>query len=205
MGDTSVKQSYLRVPVKSVPQGRLGLWILIAGELVIFGGFIACYLLYRLRFPEWGEQAKHTNTFFGALNTFVLLFSSFSVVKAHEAANKRDLGKITMWMLITIVCGLLFLVNKTIEYSHEIAEGFTLTSPALLAAGNNTGSLFWSFYYGMTGLHGLHVLAGMVTLFIIWLDARKGNNLHRVELGGMYWHMVDLIWIFLFPLLYLVR
>lgn len=197
--------SYLRVPVKSVPQGRLGLWILIAGELVIFGGLIACYLLYRFRFPEWGAQAEHTNVFFGALNTFVLLFSSFAIVKAHEAANRLDRGKMTLWMLITIVCALLFIVNKSIEYSHEISAGFTLTSPKLLAAGNHTGSLFWSFYYAMTGLHALHVLVGMIALTIILIDARKGNNLHRVELGGLYWHMVDIIWIFLFPLLYLIR
>ena len=196
--------NYLHTPVKAVPQGRLGLWILIAGELVIFGGLIACYLLYRLRFPEWGLQAQHTNVFIGALNTFVLLFSSFCIVKAHEAANRREFNTMTKWMLTTIFCGLFFLVNKVIEYSQEIGHGYTLTSPELSST-DPTGSLFWSFYYGMTGLHGLHVLAGMVALTIIMISARKGKNVHRVELGGLYWHMVDIIWIFLFPLLYLAR
>lgn len=199
------KDQTLSIPVNAIPQGRLAMWILIAGELMIFGGLIACYLLYRLRFPEWGEQAAHTSTFFGALNTVVLLSSSFTIVKAHEAAVKKDLKKITMWMSISILGGLLFLINKSIEYTTEIGHGFTFSSPELQESGNNIGSLFWSFYYTMTGLHGLHVLIGMVIMFVIMMQARKGKNLHRVELAGMYWHMVDLIWIFLFPLLYIAK
>lgn len=195
----------LSVSPNEVPQGRLGMWILISGELMIFGGLIACYLLYRLRFPEWGEQAAHTSTFFGALNTVVLLTSSFTIVKAHEAAIKKDLGKITLWMSVSILGGLMFLINKSIEYTTEISHGFTFSSPQLQESGNYIGSLFWSFYYTMTGLHGLHVLVGMIIMFVIMLQARKGQNLHRVELAGMYWHMVDLIWIFLFPLLYIAK
>ena len=198
-------QTQLSLPISVVPQGRLGLWILIAGELVIFGGLIACYLLNRLRYPEWAEQAAHTSTFFGALNTFVLLSSSFTIVKAHEAANKKNLKKVSLYMLLTIAGGLLFLVNKSIEYTHEIGHGFTMSSPVLQAKGNYVGSLFWSFYYLMTGLHGTHVLVGMVIMTVIWTQARKGKNLHRVELAGLYWHMVDLIWIFLFPLLYIAK
>lgn len=199
------KQHTLSVPVIAIPQGRMAMWLLIAGELMIFGGLIACYLLYRLRFPEWGDQAAHTSTFFGALNTVVLLSSSYTIVKAHEAAIKKDLQKITLWMSVSIVGGLLFLVNKSIEYTTEISHGFTFSSPQLQESGDSIGSLFWSFYYIMTGLHGLHVLIGMIIMFVIMLQARKGKNLHRVELAGMYWHMVDLIWIFLFPLLYIAK
>lgn len=195
----------LSIPVKAIPQGRLAMWLLIAGELMIFGGLIACYLLYRLRFPEWGEQAAHTSTFFGALNTVVLLSSSYTIVRAHEAAVRKDLGKITMWMSISILGGLFFLINKSIEYTTEISHGFTFSSPHLQESGNNIGSLFWSFYYTMTGLHGVHVLVGMIVMFVVMMHARKGKNLHRVELAGMYWHMVDLIWIFLFPLLYIAK
>jgi heme/copper-type cytochrome/quinol oxidase subunit 3 len=191
--------------IKDVPQGRLGLWILIAGELVIFGGLIACYLLFRLRYPEWGEQAKFTSTFMGALNTLVLLTSSYTVVKAHSAALNHKLDKIVQWMSATLVLGLVFLVVKIIEYSTEISNGFTLTSPSLIARGESVGANFWSFYYLATGLHALHVIAGMVILFVIMMAARKGKNLHRVELGGMYWHMVDIIWIFLFPLFYIAK
>ncbi|MEI6817750.1 MAG: cytochrome c oxidase subunit 3 [Bacteroidota bacterium] len=184
----------INLEISHVPQGRLGLWILIAGELMIFGGLIACYLLYRIRFPEWANDAAHTSTLIGAINTIVLLSSSFTVVKAHEAAQKRDYKNITKYMTITIFCGLLFLVFKSIEYITEIHEGHTLVS-----------SEFFSFYFLMTGLHGLHVVAGMVTMLVVMLGARKGENLHRVELAGMYWHMVDLIWIFLFPLLYIAK
>ena len=191
--------------IRQVPQGRLGMWILIAGELIIFGGLIAVYLLCRIRYPEWGQEAVHTSTFFGALNTVVLLSSSFTIVQAHIAANKNNGKKAQMWMILTIIGGLLFLVNKSIEYTREIGEGLTFSSPKLVAGGHQVGSLFWSFYYIMTGLHALHVIAGMTVIFIIMLQARKGKNLHRVELAGMYWHMVDLIWIFLFPLLYIAK
>ncbi len=198
-------QQSLSMPIERVPQGRLALWVLIAGELMIFGGLICCYILYRLRYPEWADQAAHTSTFFGALNTAVLLTSSFTVVKAHEAANKHDLSKVTLWLSMSILGGVWFLVNKSIEYYHEISEGFTFASPGLHESGDSIGSLFWSFYYLMTGLHGAHVIAGMVVMFLALLQARKGKNLHRVELAGMYWHMVDLIWIFLFPLLYIAK
>lgn len=201
----NTKEQQLAVPLTSVPQGRLGMWILIAGELVIFGGLVSCYLLYRLRYPEWGEQAAHTSTFFGALNTVVLLSSSFTIVKAHEAAVKRNIQKITLWMSFTILGGLLFLVNKSIEYTNEIGHGFTLSSPQLQEKGDYIGSLFWSFYYIMTGLHATHVLIGMIVMTVVLIQARKGKNLHRVELAGIYWHMVDLIWIFLFPLLYIAK
>lgn len=190
--------------INQVPQGRIGIWILIAGELIIFGGLIACYLLYRMRYTEWGEQAAHTSTPLGALNTLVLLTSSYTIVRAHAAAIKKQLGKIVLWMSCTLALGLTFLAVKSIEYTNEITHGFTLTSPKLAEAGN-IGANFWSFYYLMTGLHALHVIVGMTALLIIMLDARKGKNLHRVELGGMYWHMVDIIWIFLFPLLYIAK
>lgn len=199
------QQNHLSIPIIKVPEGRLGMWVLIAGELVIFGGVICCYLLFRIRYPHWGDMAKHTNTFIGALNTVVLLCSSYTVVRAHGAALQKDIPKVTLWLTCSILGGLIFLVNKGIEYTHEISEGFTMTSPKLLAAGDQVGSLFWSFYYLMTGLHGAHVLAGMTVMFIILLQIRKGENLHRVELAGMYWHMVDLIWIFLFPLLYIAK
>lgn len=191
--------------IKDVPQGRLGLWILIAGELIIFGGLIACYILYRIRYPEWGTQAVNTSTPLGALNTLVLLTSSFTVVMAHTAAVNKQLNKIVMWMSATLALGLMFLVIKSIEYTTEISHGFTLTSPSLVAKGESIGANFWSFYYLATGLHALHVIAGMLILFIVMMGTRKGENLHRVELGGMYWHMVDIIWIFLFPLLYIAK
>ncbi len=173
--------------------------------MVIFGGLIACYLLYRARYPEWGAQAAHTSTPLGALNTLVLLTSSFFVVKAHAAALKNELGNIKKWMRLTLLMGLAFLVIKSIEYTTEISNGFTLPATELVESGQGIGATFWSFYYLMTGLHALHVIAGMVVIFFVMRAAGKGENLHRVELAGMYWHMVDLVWIFLFPLLYIAQ
>ena len=200
-----MNQSPHFVKIRAVPQGRLALWMLIAGEFVIFGGLIIGYILFRLRNPEWAEQAKHTNTLLGALNMLVLLTGSYVGVKAHMAAINNQVDKVVMWMSVSIGCGFLFLINKSIEYSREISHGFTFTSPKLQEAGNNIGSLFWSFYYIMTGLHAAHVLVGIIIFSAILIQARKGQNLHRVELGVMYWHMVDIIWIFLFPLLYIAK
>src|SRR3972149_5859402 len=162
--------------IKDVPQGRLGVWVLIAGELIIFGGLIACYIMYRMRYPEWGEQAGHTSTPLGALNTLVLLTSSFTVVMAYTAALRKQLNKIVLWMSATLALGLTFLVVKAVEYTSEISHGFTLTSPSLVAKGESGGANFWSFYYLATGLHALHVVVGMLILFIVMMGARKGKN-----------------------------
>ncbi|MBT9584343.1 cytochrome c oxidase subunit 3 [bacterium] len=170
------------------------MWWLIASEVVIFGGLIACYVLYRVRFPEWAEYAKYTSTPLGALNTLVLLTSSLTVVLAHAAAERKELAKVTRYMSITIGFGLMFLVVKSIEYTTEIHHGYTFTK-----------NLFWTFYYSMTGLHAIHVILGMVAMFIVMLGARKGENLHRVEMAGLYWHFVDVVWVFLFPLLYVAK
>lgn len=183
-----------RPMVSEMPKGRVAMWMLIASELVIFGGLIATYLLFRTRHPEWGAFAAHTSTPLGALNTFFLLTSSWTIVMAHDAANRNEIKKAVANMMITLGFGLGFLVVKTIEYSTEISHGFTISA-----------NLFWSFYFTMTGLHGLHVIGGMTAIFVIMLGVRKGQNLHRVEFAGLYWHLVDLIWILLFPLLYIAK
>ncbi len=183
------------VSIGRIPTGRLGMWLLVVGELIIFGGLIACYLLYRLRYPEWEEAASHTNMLLGAINTFVLLTSSYTVVLAHKAAIHENVSKARTFLLITILLGLVFLGIKVVEYSEKIAAGYTIAGP----------SLFWSFYYTATGLHALHVIVGMIALFVIRQQIRSGPYLHRVELGALYWHMVDIIWIFLFPLFYIAK
>ncbi len=192
--------------LRQTPQGRLAMWILIAGELVIFGGLIACYLLYRVRFgDEFGEQASHTSTFWGSVNTFILLTSSLFAVKAHAAVTTGDRKKTVQWMALTVFCGLGFLGVKTIEYYTELTHGFTMSSPHLVETGQAIGATFWSFYYLMTGLHGLHVVVGMIVILAVMKGVTQNKNLHRVELAGMYWHMVDLVWIFLFPLIYIAK
>ncbi len=177
-----------------IPTGRLAVWWVIASEIVIFGGLLGSYLMHRLGHPEWAYQSVHTNTAAGAFNTFVLLTSSLFAVLAHDAAEHKDGKKAAKYLMITCLGGLTFLCVKGAEWTHEIREGFTLTS--------NT---FWSFYYTAAGLHGIHVIAGMIIMLFVAADAAKGKELQRVENIGIYWHFVDLVWIFLFPLLYIAK
>jgi heme/copper-type cytochrome/quinol oxidase subunit 3 len=177
-----------------IPTGRLAIWWLIASEIVIFGGVLGSYLMHRLGHPEWANQSVHTNTWAGALNTLVLLTSSLCAVLAHQAAEHKDGKKAANFLTLTVLGGGLFLIIKSIEWTNEIRHGFTITS-----------STFWSFYYTAAGIHGVHVIVGMIIMLIIAADARKGNELQRVENVGIYWHFVDLVWIFLFPLLYIAK
>ena len=177
-----------------VPTGRLAVWWLLASEIFIFGGLIACFILFKLNGTPGFEDASLTSVTAGAINTFVLLTSSLSVVLAHAAIEKGDQNKSFTYIWYTIGFGLVFLVIKTYEYTGKILHGHTITD-----------NLFWSFYYTMTGLHALHVIGGMVIMALISFDIRKGHNFQRVELVGIYWHFVDLVWIFLFPLLYIAN
>lgn len=177
-----------------IPTGRLALWWIIASEVVIFGGLIGAYLMHRLGHPEWADAAAVTNTAIGAVNTFVLLTSSFTAVLAHQAAEHGDGKKAAKYLLLTMGGALTFVCIKSYEWWYEISHGYTITS--------NT---FWSFYYTMAGLHALHVIAGAIIMGIVALGAYRGRELHRVELIGIYWHFVDVVWIFLFPLLYIAK
>ncbi len=177
-----------------MPTGLLAVWWLIASEIVIFGGLLASYIMHRLAHPAWADQAAHTNVWIGAFNTLVLLTSSLSAVLAHKAAEEGDGRKAAKLLGYTMLGGATFIVVKSAEWTMEITAGYTITS-----------STFWSFYYSAAGLHALHVIAGVVIMGIIARDAAKGMELHRVELIGIYWHFVDLIWIFLFPLLYIAK
>jgi len=130
----------------------------------------------------------------GAFNTFVLLSSSLTAVLAHQAAERGDGKKAARYLYWTIFGAVTFLGVKTFEWYTEITHGYTITS--------NT---FWSFYYSAAGLHALHVIAGAVIMAIVARDAARNRQLHRVELIGIYWHFVDIVWIFLFPLLYIAK
>ena len=176
----------------TVPTGRLGIWWFLASEIVIFGGLVTIYVLFRLRHAEWGKLAAHTMTVAGAVNTLVLLTSSLTMVLAHEAVERRNFKLASNAMLQSVFAGGVFLVIKAFEYAHEIGQGFT---PVV--------NLFWAFYFCLTGLHALHVLGGLVAILAVRRALDRGENPHRVEYVGIYWHFVDVVWIFLFPLLYL--
>ena len=180
--------------ITGVPTGRLAVWWLIASEIVIFGGLLASFLMHRLAHEEWAGYASHTDIRFGGFNTLVLLSSSLAAVLAHKAAESGDGKKAARLLLVTTFGGLIFLCVKAVEWTGEIQHGYTITANA-----------FWSFYYTAAGLHGLHVIVGMIIMLFVAKDARKGKELQRVEYIGIYWHFVDLVWIFLFPLLYIAR
>jgi heme/copper-type cytochrome/quinol oxidase subunit 3 len=177
-----------------VPTGRLSVWWLLASEIVIFGGVLASYIMHRIGHTEFGDYASHTNVWAGGFNTFVLLTSSLFAVLAHQAAERGDGKKAAKLLCLTIGGGLIFLVVKSFEWSHEIQLGYTIQTNA-----------FWSFYYTAAGLHGLHVIGGMIAMGLVALRAMKNEELQRVELVGIYWHFVDVVWIFLFPLLYIAK
>jgi heme/copper-type cytochrome/quinol oxidase subunit 3 len=177
-----------------IPTGRLAVWWVLASEVVIFGGLLASYLMHRLGHPEWANATAVTNTWIGAFNTFVLLSSSFTAVLGHQAAERGDGKAAARYLYLTVAGAATFIGVKAFEWSSEISHGYTITSNG-----------FWSFYYTAAGLHALHVIAGAVIMLIVARDAARMRNLHRVELIGIYWHFVDVIWIFLFPLLYIAK
>ncbi len=180
--------------IPGIPAAKLGVWWFLASEIMLFGGLITSFIVFRLGGPGWAEASHHLSVTLAAINTLVLLTSSFTVVKAFVAAEHGDARALRMYLGLTILGGLIFLGIKAVEYTTEIRAGFT---PA--------AGIFWSFYYTMTGLHALHVLGGVVVNGVVLATEGVGvRNPHRVELAGLYWHFVDVVWIFLFPLLYLV-
>jgi heme/copper-type cytochrome/quinol oxidase subunit 3 len=178
-------------PIPAIPPGKMAMWWFLASEIMLFGGLIASFVAFRLGGAGWHAESAHLSIPVAALNTFVLLTSSLTMVQAFAMAEAGDQGKARIYLGVTILAALAFLGIKAYEYSHEIGAGFT---PA-------TG-IFWSFYYAMTGLHALHVLAGGVINSILLVSPRL-RTAHRLELAGLYWHFVDVVWIFLFPLVYL--
>jgi heme/copper-type cytochrome/quinol oxidase subunit 3 len=183
------------LPSTGTPTGKVGVWWFLASEIPVFGGLIGSYIVVRLGSSGWEEASSQLSFTLALVNTLVLLTSSMTMVLAFDAVERKDVRKVQNHLLITILLGLAFLVIKAFEYSGKITHGLTPSA-----------GIFWSFYYGMTGLHALHVLAGVVVNAILYIES-LGNvlkpNEHRIELAGLYWHFVDVVWIFLFPLLYL--
>ncbi|MCE5308279.1 MAG: cytochrome c oxidase subunit 3 family protein [Acidobacteriales bacterium] len=195
-------------PVHKDYQGaKLGMWLFLFTEILLFGGLFLLYSVYRAKFPlDFHTGGQHLNTFIGIANTVILLSSSLTVAVAVSAMQKGN-RKLTMTCLgITVAFGLLFLVNKYIEWMGEIGRGIYPKGPALLKLPDGE-KIFYGLYYCMTGLHGLHVVAGVLALSIIWDFVRRAKvtsaDFTKLENVGLYWHLVDVIWIFLLPLLYL--
>jgi cytochrome c oxidase subunit 3 len=187
---------------------KLGMWLFILTELVLFGGLFLLYSVFRSSHSQdFHNAAYELDTALGTLNTAILLTSSMSVALAVSALRKGNRTAASACLAITIVLGLVFLADKYFEWSAKISHGIYPNSPALELRDYGEG-LFFSLYYVMTGLHGLHVLAGVVVLsimLVLLLRGRMGvGSAVKLENSALYWHLVDLIWIFLFPLFYLI-
>jgi len=187
---------------------KLGMWVFIFTEILLFGGLFLVYAVMRNNYSEeFHQAAHHLNAFIGSINTVVLLLSSATVAMSITAVQKGN-NKLAVFLLfITLICAAIFMVNKYFEWGHKIHLGLYPGSDLMISLSHGQ-VMFFSLYFFMTGLHMLHLIIGGIILTIVMIKVHMGviNNNHFVllENGGLYWHLVDLIWIFLFPLLYLI-
>ncbi len=175
--------------------GKLGMWVFLAGETMVFGGLMGIFVLVGIHHGGWGADGAHVNWSVGAINTFVLFTSSLMAALAQSAARVQDLARAKRYLSATGLLGVLFLIIKAFEYAGDFREGFTP-----LAA------LFWSFYYLMTGLHVLHLLAGVVVIFglVMMVTPRTpaGWLERKLKYVCLYWYFVETVWVFLLALVY---
>jgi len=215
---------------------KIGMWLFLVTEVLLFGGLFVGFGMMQARYPrEFVEAHTHLVRWQGALNTVVLLISSYTMVLAVNAAKKGIKSKQVLFLALTIVCACIFLVVKYFEYSHKFEEGWLpakyysykgdslpacmekSAGPEAAAAAPTTPpapctngyATFFSFYFMMTGLHGIHILVGIIILTWVLIRANRGefssSYYTPVDLVGLYWHLVDMIWIYLFPLYYLIQ
>ena len=187
---------------------KVGMWLFLYSEIILFGGLFVLYAAYFHRYPEFFvEGGRELDRVIGAINTIVLLLSSFTVA-ASITAIQREAKKQAVWFLIfSIFCGFIFLVNKYFEWGAKFHHDIYPNSETLVS-GEPGLNIFFGLYYVITGLHGLHVIIGMILLTISLVYVLNGkvtsSRFSMLDNSGLYWHLVDLIWIFVFPLFYLV-
>jgi cytochrome c oxidase subunit III len=178
---------------------KLGIWLFLSSEVMLFGSLFAGYILLRTGNPSWGAGSELLSVPLATLNTAVLITSSVTMVMSWVAAMERNLGKFRLYMGATVLLGLVFLVVKYFEYAAKFHHD---APPAY--------STFMACYFTFTGLHGLHVIGGMIANAWFWGPGAKMMKTapvqfaNRVETSGLFWHFVDLVWIFLFPVMYLL-
>lgn len=185
-------------PEVEYSSSKLGMWLFLGTEILLFGGLFAAYAIFRAKYPEmFFEQHVELNKKMGALNTCILIFSSLTMAMGVSAIQRGKQKLTAVFILITILCGLGFGVVKYFEYGAKFAHHI-----------HPDTSIFFALYFLMTGLHMLHVFIGLAILSVIFVLTLKGKFTASyntpVEVGGLYWHLVDIIWIYLFPLLYLI-
>ncbi|GMU96585.1 cytochrome c oxidase subunit 3 family protein [Ignavibacterium album] len=187
---------------------RMGMWLFLFTELLLFGGMFILYSVYRFTHPqEFHLAAKELNTVIGTFNTAILLTSSLTMALSIAAIQRRQKTLSIIFQLITILLAFGFMVNKYFEWGAKFHHGIYPGSDTLLSKPSGE-ILFFGLYYVMTGLHGLHVIIGVVIIAFMTVftmrDVITHDNYVKLEAAGLYWHLVDIIWIFLFPLFYLI-
>ena len=188
---------------------KMGMWLFLFTELLLFGGMFILYASYRFMYPDaFKVAAMRLDVLIGSVNTIMLLTSSLTVVLAITALQRKQ-KMFSLFMLgFTVIAGGAFLVNKYFEWSAKIHHGIYPKGPEM--ANLSDGEVvFYGLYYVMTGLHALHVIVGLVFILVMMLfvyrDKLTFDNHQKLENAGLYWHLVDIIWIFLFPLFYLIH
>lgn len=188
-------------PDTGVPNAKLGVWLFLASEVMLFGALFSSYVLLRTGAPPgtWPHGREFLNIWLAMLNTIILIASSVTMVMSWASLKLNDFKKYRLYMGLTILAGFGFMIVKAFEYGHKFEIGLFPKSNTFLA-----------IYFTLTGLHGLHVLGGMIVNGYFWGPGAKlwrtqpERFANRVEVAGLYWHFVDLVWIFLFPTLYLL-
>ncbi len=189
-------------PDTGLINSKLGIWIFLASEVMLFGGLFSAYVFLRMAAPEgdfayWGSKLSIP---MATVNTLVLITSSVTVVLSWASLKLKDFEKYKLYMGLTLLCASIFLVIKYFEYTGKFHHGIYPSS-----------STFMGIYFTLTGLHGLHIIGGIIVMGYMWLpigsklwETDPEHFTNRVENAGLYWHFVDLVWIFLFPVLYLL-
>jgi len=188
---------------------KMGLWLFLLTEILLFGGLFLLYAGYRFKYPDgFAAAAAELDVIMGAVNTVVLLTSSLTIVLGIVALQKNNLKLSMIFLWATVFCGIIFLVNKYFEWGAKFHHGIYPKGPKLQEMSEGE-VMYFGLYYVMTGLHGLHIVIGLAFIGIVMYRMKKkvitSTNFQKLENAGLYWHIVDIIWIFLFPLLYLIN
>jgi len=204
------QQHHFETRQQQAEASTLGMWLFIAQEVMFFGGLFTAYLIYRVWYPQaWAEGSLELDIVMGGINTAVLIGSSLTMALAVRAAQTNLKKSTVVWLILTMILGMTFLVIKFFEYKHKFelnhvpGANFVFEGPHAAQV-----EIFLSLYFALTGLHALHMVIGFgILAWILWMamkDRFSSEWYTPIEMAGLYWHFVDIVWIFLFPLLYLV-
>lgn len=184
-------------PLTGVTNGKLAIWLFLASEVMLFGALFSTYIILRNGSTHW--PTHELNVPLATFNTVVLITSSVTMVMAWASLKLKDFAKFRLNMILTLLCSVIFLIVKAFEYHHKFEVGHTPASHT-----------FYAIYFTMTGLHGLHIIGGIIAnAYLVGPGSKMWHTqperfTGRIEISGLYWHFVDLVWIFLFPVLYLL-